>query len=277
MKKLFAFLVWSIVLFWSGTVFSAQGQWGGFLYLIPNKPGGVPASPKKEILQALNQAAQKFSSDFTPSSKNTETLQYYTATEYSLNGRPVEGSAPSGMIRVESMNRGKIDDFLSTARKTLKNYYDIEFRLGVARELNYTDAQTLARLKENAPKRGDGTAQPNAVIFPLSKTPDWWKMTQEKRQQYFSAHPEIFGKAHQGHNGIGFQYITQIFRKLYHSRFYDSRQDFVTYFEFADSDRDTFQNLLNGLRDKTKNQEWKFVVEQPIFWGKRVASPDEII
>ena len=170
-----------------------------------------------------------------------------------------------------------LDKYVESLGQVAGDHFRLEVRFAVTRQLNYTDAETLQRLKDNAPKRGNGEEQPNAVVFPLSKTPAWWTLTAEKRQNYFFAHPELFGNDHLGHNGVGFKYIQRIFRKLYHSRFIDSQQDFMTYFEYADADADTFDSLLSGLRDTTRNQEWKYVEEKPIVYGKRAATPKEML
>lgn len=51
----------------------------------------------------------------------------------------------------------------------------------------------------------------------------------------------------------------------------------MTYFEYADADADKFDALLSGLRDKTLNPEWGYVEEKPIVYGKRTATPAEML
>ncbi|QPJ61260.1 MAG: hypothetical protein G3M70_04905 [Candidatus Nitronauta litoralis] len=245
---------------------AVQGQWGAFIYLFP-KSGAVidDSAALAPLAEKISQASSGFSNDFTPQKGKTDTAQFIRITDYLLNGNPVLDK-PTGLIRVESTDRKVLDDYVETLARAVKGYFRLETRFAVTRQLNYTDAETLKRLKDNAPKRGNGTEQPNAVVFPLSKTKAWWALTQEKRQNFFL-----------GHNAVGFQHIKRIFRKLYHSRFVDPGQDFMTYFEYADADADKFDALLSGLRDKTLNPEWGYVEEKPIVYGKRTATPAEML
>ncbi|MBT7272624.1 MAG: hypothetical protein HN885_06455 [Nitrospina sp.] len=256
---------------------AVQGQWGAFVYLFPKTSASVDSSTLKTLTDKIEKASAGFANDFTPQKGKTETVQFIRTVEYSLNGNPIF-EKPTGLIRAESINKKTLDQYAETLSKLAGEFYRLETRFAVTRQLNYTDAATLQRLQKNAPKRGTGTEQPNTVVFPLSKTSAWWALTQEKRQSYFHENPTQFGKDHLSHNGVGFKYINRIFRKLYHSRFIDPGQDFMTYFEFADADTEVFDALLAGLRDdKRLNQEWIYVEEKPIVWGKRVATPAEML
>ena len=277
MRETIIFILVLAILLVTGKAFSAQGQWGGFIYLTPKSGNMIPADKKGNILQTLKMDIKSFGNDFDPKKGRIETIQFYKGYDYSQDGKSLMKNIPTILIKVESLEKAKIDSFFKKVSNALNKYFDMKYRFGVTRQLNYTDTKTLARLKDNAPKRSNGTDQPNAVIFPLSKTSEWWSLTSEKREQYFHKNTDMFGKNNLGHNEIGFKYIKRIYRKLYHSRFIDKQQDFVTYFEFADKDIDTFKSLLNGLRDKQINPEWKFVQEEPIFWGKRMMSLGEIL
>lgn len=276
MKKLYFLLVWLGICAWTAPAFSAQGQWGGFIYLIPKSEAPMPPDKQVSAAKTLKAAAAGFSNEFNPQKNSVETVHFLRGTGYTLNGQPVTEGVPSALIRVESMDRKNVDAFHQTVLETLGKYYKVEYRTAVTRQLNYTDARTLNRLKQNAPKRGNGIAQPNAVVFPLSKTPEWWALPTDARNAYFHQNPALFGKKHMGHNEVGFLYISKIFRKLYHARFAGSRQDFMTYFEFADADQAAFDSLMRGLRDVKVNPEWKYVVEEPIFTGKRVQTVKEL-
>lgn len=256
---------------------AVQGQWAAFIYLFPKSGAPIDdSSTLAPLADKIFQISSAFSNDFTPQKNKTETVHYIRVTRYLLKDAPVSDK-PSGLIRAESTDRKVLDQYVKSLTQVAKDHFRLETRFAVTRQLNYTDAETLQRLKDNAPKRGNGVEQPNTVVFPLSKIPTWWTLTQEKRQNYFFANPALFGKDHLGHNGVGFKYIKRIFRKLYHSRFIDPRQDFMTYFEYADADADAFDALLSGLRDRTLNQEWGFVEEKPIVYGKRTATPEEML
>jgi chlorite dismutase len=272
MRKLHGFILISAVFFWTSVAFAQQGQWGGFIYLTPKTCSGIPADKQDAVLQNLKKAADGFANDFVPEEGKTNTIQYYKEHEYTQDGKPVAYKAPAILIRVESLNRSKVDDYIRILSGILEDYFYVEHRIGVTQELKYTNTETLKRLKAAAPKRDDGKSQPNAVVLPLSKTNAWWALPLDKRENYFNRRPKIFGKKQLGHNAIGFMHISKIFRKLYHSRFIDSQQDFVTYFEFSNNNSEAYKKLLNGLRDETINPEWKYVQEKPLFWGKRAAS-----
>jgi len=271
-----ASILFFAILLWSPASWANQGQWGGFFYLFPKSGAEFPAGARSSAAKQLGSIGENFGNDFNPEKGRVESIQDYTAVSYSLDRKPITMS-PAALIRVESMRRDNVENYLTQLREILGVFFTIESRFAVTRQLNYTDAETLKQLKDNAPKRGKGTEQPNAVVFPLSKIPEWWALTQEKRQQYFFKDPERFGKEQMGHNEIGFLYIRQIFRKLYHSRFDDPGGDFITYFEFSDDNLEAFNSLLEGLRNVEKNPEWKFVAEGPLFSGKRVSTPADML
>ncbi len=271
------FLLAALVSLGAMNAWAVQGQWAAFIYLFPKSDASMnDSSALAPLANKLSQASAAFSNDFTPQKDKTDTVQYIRVTKYLLEGKSVSDK-PAALIRAESTDRKVLDEYVESLAQIVKNHFRVETRFAVTRELNYTDAETLQRLKDNAPKRGTGEEQPNAVVFPLSKTSAWWTQPTDKRQNYFFANPALFGKDHLGHNGVGFKYIQRIFRKLYHSRFTDPQQDFMTYFEYADNDEETFDALLSGLRDTTHNQEWKYVEEKPIVYGKRTATPLEML
>lgn len=253
---------------------ATQGQWGGFIYLFEKKSDDA-ARWKESLIKAVQRASLEFQNDFTPQS-SLETIHFIRTQRYTLKGEP-RSPKPLGVIRVESMDRNKIRNFYNTVQQAASNGLDLRILYGVTAELRYTDAETLERLRKNAPKRGPGGEQPNAVVFPLSKTGEWWTQTQEQREAYFFQHPDRFGEKQLGHNAIGFRYIQKIYRKLYQSRFIDGNVDFITYFEYADGDREAFDRLLGGLRDTALNPEWKFVKEEPIVYGTRVESLEQLL
>lgn len=273
-----SFLLAALVSVGAMHAWAVQGQWAAFIYLFPKSDAPINSSTSAlpQLADKISKASSRFSNDFTPHIDQTDTVQYIRVTNYLLKDKPVSDK-PAALILAESTERKVLDKYVESLAQLVKDHFRLEAHFAVTRQLNYTDTETLQRLKDNAPKRGNGEEQPNAVVFPLSKTPAWWALTQEKRQNYFFKNPSMFGKNHLGHNGVGFKYINRIYRKLYHSRFIDPQQDFMTYFEYAQADADTFDALLSGLRDTTLNQEWKYVEEKPIVYGKRTATPKEML
>jgi Chlorite dismutase len=89
-----------------------------------------------------------------------------------------------------------------------------------------------------------------AVLIPIKKSPDWWALTQDERCAIFEL------QSH--HNQIGMDYLPAIARRLHHCRDLTEEQpfDFLTWFEFAPSAEEGFDQLLARLRASV---EWGYV------------------
>ncbi|MGC4089202.1 MAG: hypothetical protein QM756_15220 [Polyangiaceae bacterium] len=71
---------------------------------------------------------------------------------------------------------------------------------------------------------------------------------------------------------MGADYAARIFRRLYHARWLpDSAWDFLTYFEFPETERAAFVELLAKLRDPRSNPEWEFVDAEIECWMKKLS------
>jgi len=60
---------------------------------------------------------------------------------------------------------------------------------------------------------------------------------------------------------------------LLHARYLDSSKknyDFLTYFEFKDSEKESFEALLKKLRDTALNSEWQFVDNEQEIWMRKI-------
>jgi chlorite dismutase len=128
---------------------------------------------------------------------------------------------------------------------------------GVVQHLHYTTVEERTDLV--ARSRTELAPSPNttAVLIPIRKSAEWWAMAHDQRAAHF----------HGQHTPIGAPYVETIFRKLYHSRYYeDSPYDFLTYFEFPDDKADVFRALLAELRDTGKNPEWAYVETEFEVW-----------
>lgn len=173
---------------------------------------------------------------------------------------PVRGEAPDiaqgwSVTRIEtSMPISISDESLST--------HQIQF-YGVTQNLHYTsDAQRqeLEKLSRSALEPSDQTT---AVLIPIGKSDEWWKLAQDQRQAYFQKTDRS-----EGHTAIGIKYADRIFRKLYHSRYLNAvfSYDFLTYFEFENVYEKDFKTLLAQLRDIKSNPEWAFVDYEFEIW-----------
>ena len=52
----------------------------------------------------------------------------------------------------------------------------------------------------------------------------------------------------------------------------DGTYDFINYFECTDTHMPTFHAVLAALRDTSRNPEWTYVREGPLWHGRRVAT-----
>ena len=130
---------------------------------------------------------------------------------------------------------------------------------GVVEHLQYTTAEQRTDLtaRSRTEVHASGTT---AVLIPIRKSAEWWQMAHDQRNAHF--HGES------GHTAIGTPYADKIFRKLYHSRYLGGAYDFLTYFEFPDSEEASFRALLAELR---ATKEWSFVEEEYEVWMTKLT------
>ena len=132
--------------------------------------------------------------------------------------------------------------------------------IGSTQHLVYTDAATRGELSQLS-RTSTG---PLAVLIPICKSAAWWALAQEERQAYFTR-----GR-HPGHTALGRPFAERIYRRLYHARYLPSSSwDFLTYFEFPESERPVFQELLAVLRAPELNPEWAFVERESEIWMRK--------
>lgn len=136
--------------------------------------------------------------------------------------------------------------------------------IGVTQHLVYMRAAERAELATTSPPGSDATC----VLIPLSKSAAWWQLALDERDALFR------GAARPGHVELGRPYARTLVRKLYHGRpLPGAGFDFVTYFEFAPSERGDFEALLAALRDPERNPEWRYVERETEVWLTRVEAP----
>jgi len=87
-----------------------------------------------------------------------------------------------------------------------------------------------------------------AALIPIKKSATWWELTQEERRQIFE------DRSH--HIAASLKYLPAVARQLYHSRDLGEPFDFLTWFEYAPADADTFEELVRTLR---ATEEWRYV------------------
>ncbi len=105
-------------------------------------------------------------------------------------------------------------------------------------------------------------------MIPIRKSDAWWNLGHNARAEFLNGSRYL-----RGHTAIGEEYASLIFRQLLHSRYLDSSKkpyDFLTYFEFHDSNRDWFKTLLERLRDEKLNPEWQYVEMEQEVWMRKM-------
>lgn len=145
---------------------------------------------------------------------------------------------------------------------------------GVVQHLHYTGRSEQTELKTISRPELAPSAETVAVLIPIGKSDAWWAMSQDERQILFKKTVR-----HEGHHGIGRRYADRIFRRLYHTRYVDpsAPYDFLTYFEFHESDTLEFRKMLTELRDVKKNPEWLYVdFEYEVWMTKLSLSRDPV-
>lgn len=120
---------------------------------------------------------------------------------------------------------------------------------GATSNERYVTREEKQQLVASSPPLGRAGAD-RAVLIPIRKSPAWWAMTQDERRRIFEENSH--------HTRIGLDYLPAIARRLHHCRDLSNEEpfDFLTWFEFAESDTAGFDQLLERLRS---SEEWKYV------------------
>ncbi|MDQ3453022.1 MAG: chlorite dismutase family protein [Actinomycetota bacterium] len=87
-----------------------------------------------------------------------------------------------------------------------------------------------------------------AALIPIRKTDQWWDLSQDERRAIFEERSR--------HVGIGLEYLPAVARRLHHCRELGEPFDFLTWFEYAQTDAKAFEELVARLRE---TEEWTYV------------------
>lgn len=99
----------------------------------------------------------------------------------------------------------------------------------------------------------EGLGRPEALcaaLIPVRKNAQWWSLPQDERRRIFEERSR--------HIGIGLRYLPAIARRLHHCRDLGMSEpfDFLTWFEYAPSCANAFDDLVAELR---ASEEWRYV------------------
>ncbi len=179
---------------------------------------------------------------------------------------PVKGEVSYNLARVSDCVRIEASTPLSFPEQSRFPIRPslIQFQ-GVTRHFQYTDDAQLQELNRRSISELEPSEHTTAVLIPIGKSEDWWKLAHDQRQAHF----QNTGIS-EGHTAIGLKYVDRIFRKLYYSRCLNDAlsYDFLTYFEFKDVYEKDFRTLLAELRD---TREWTFVNFELEIWMEKIG------
>ncbi|MDA1305750.1 MAG: hypothetical protein O2917_00625 [Acidobacteria bacterium] len=197
----------------------------------------------------------------------------------SINGFGVDKSASAHLAvathvaQVTSKYSPSLDDSEKELRRRVADLAEVTTLSGAVRVPKYTSVDMYAWAYAQAKGRTSGRTMQNAIILPIRKTAEWWAMDPMTRHQYFYPHHDRHtGQCVAGHAELGRAAAPKIFRRLFYNpngEGLEGEWDFITYFECADDDLALFDETLEAMRDTSRNPEWQFVEEGPIWRGRR--------
>jgi hypothetical protein len=200
--------------------------------------------------------------------RRTDRLDRYLVREV----RSIRGEAPCSLRPGTDLARIESSfpiEFPNRGERAPSNRFPLR---GVVQHLHYTPRSERTELEKISRFESDSSSETTAVLIPIGKSAEWWKLSQDERQVLFQK-----TLRHEGHHGIGRKYADRIFRRLYHSRYVDptAPYDFLTYFEFEEMDVPYFRKLISELRDIKNNPEWLYVdFEYEVWMTKHPLSAD---
>lgn len=121
---------------------------------------------------------------------------------------------------------------------------------GISSNLRYATKKEKTILDKTPPIIGKHENS-FAAFIPMSKSEEWWLLTQGERRKIFEEKSK--------HIKISSNYIEAIQRKLFHSRDIGEEFDFLAWFEFEPENKSLFDDLIGYLR---QTEEWKYVTRE---------------
>ena len=191
-------------------------------------------------------------------------------------------SQANGLIRLECASLEPIKVY-ETGLRTLIDPTpgSVETLAGVMRPRSYTSYAMSEFAYAHAMPPGPGGKYPLAAVTPMNKTDAWWQMDFLHRESFFlPRYDENENMVVKGHALASAMGVPGINRRLVHAPEgygLEGSYDFVGYFEFAEADAPVFREVMAGLRDTAQNPEWKYVLEGPEWWGRRVRSAADFL
>ena len=186
-------------------------------------------------------------------------------------------SRSHGLIRLECATLNPIKSYETGLRRLIESRGgSVETLAGVMRPRSYTSHAMVQFAYAHALPPGSGDKHPLAAVTPMNKTAAWWNMDFLHRESFFlPRYDENENMVVKGHALASAAGVPNINRRLVHAPGgygLEGCYDFVGYFEFAEADAPVFRQVMAALRDTKQNPEWKYVMEGPEWWGRRVGN-----
>jgi chlorite dismutase len=213
-----------------------------------------------------------YDADGTRDQQPQETVQFLIADGSAYPDSII--AAAGHVVQVTAKYRPRLQAVEHELRRRLGDLAEILSIEGCERPSHYSSPEMREFATRRAPVRRPARQSGHALILPLSKTDAWWAMPPLARQTYFYPHVDRdSGCEVPGHATAAEEGITTLFRRLYHNP--DGYQrpgeyDFIACFECEERHLEAFARVHEALRDTTRNPEWRFVREGPLWKGRRV-------
>ncbi len=251
-----------------------------FLFIVPRADDDTLGTRLKGIGGLLSRGFfNDFDADGTRETQPHETIQFLVSD----GDRLEDLSSPRGRrplaaaryaVQVSGKYRPRLQEVEAELRRRLGEAGEVVALDGAERTLRYTSSELYDYAYRRAAARTSGRQSRNAFVLPVSKNAEWWQKPALERHAYFYPHVDSSTACHvNGHARTAEPGIATIFRRLFHNPDGYARPgeyDFIAYFECDDRHIDTFERIHHALRDTTKNPEWRYVQEGPLWRGKRV-------
>ena len=264
----------------SGNHLGANLSFTKFLFILPRANDDAVGTRLKGIGSLISRGFfNDFDADGTRDAQPHETIQFLVSDGDRLDDlSPPVGArrltAARYALQVSGKYRPRLQDVEAELRRRLGDAGEVLALDGAERTPRYTSSEMYEYAYRRAAARTSGRQSRNAFVLPVSKNAEWWHKPALERHAYFYPHVDSSTACHvNGHARTAEAGIATIFRRLFHNPDGYSRPgewDFIAYFECDDPHVDTFERVHHALRDPTKNPEWRYVQEGPLWRGKRV-------
>lgn len=243
------------------------------------RPAQLDDAIRQRLRGVGDQLARAFFNVFDVEGGGTDAPPHEMIQFLSINGFGVDAGASATLpvathvVQVTSKYRPSLNDAEKELRRRVGELAEITTLSGAVRVPQYTSVEMYAWAYTQAKARSSGRTVQNAIVLPMRKTAEWWAMPPMVRHQYFYPHHDRHsGQCVAGHAELGRDAAPKIFRRVFYNPDGEGRNgewDFIAYFECADEHLALFDDTLAAMRDTSRNPEWAFVEEGPIWRGRR--------